>query len=113
MLRIPLDWEVYRRPHWVDGSLGDRSNGCFTFPKPGMVVVVSNGEGWEHVSISNKDRTPTWAEMDGIKRLLWGPDDVVVQYHPAIADHVNVHPFCLHLWRPIIQHMPMPPKGMV
>jgi hypothetical protein len=40
-------------------------------------------------------------------------DEMVVEYHPAKADYVNLHPLCLHLWRPTVMHMPKPPKIFV
>lgn len=62
-------------------------------------VIASDGGGWEHVSVSLQDRTPTWSEMAFIKALFWDPEDLVVQMHVPESDHVNCHPFCLHLWR--------------
>lgn len=35
------------------------------------------------------------------------------RYHPAKADYVNLHPLCLHLWRPTGAEMPKPPKIFV
>lgn len=63
-------------------------------------VIASRGGGWDHVSVSLPDRTPTWEEMNWVKGIFFGPDEWVVQYHPAESDYVNCHPFCLHLWRP-------------
>ena len=64
---------------------------------------------WEHVSVSLKDRTPTWKEMCIVKRLFWNDDEVVVQYHPAKSDYVNFHQYCLHLWKPVGLPLPVPP----
>ena len=79
--------------------------------------VASNGGGWEHVSVSpcNEKRKacPTWEEMCEIKDLFWGPDECVIQYHPPKSDYVNRYPYCLHLWRPIGQELPRPPKEFV
>lgn len=62
-------------------------------------VIASDDAGWEHVSVSLPDRCPTWDEMSAIKRLFWCDDDAVIQIHPPRADHKNLHPYCLHLWR--------------
>jgi hypothetical protein len=114
MLKIPLDWEIYRRPHWMDpADMGDRENGCFQIPSRSMVAVVSNGEGWEHVSVSIKDRCPTWDEMEWVKRKLWQDDDTVMQLHVPPAEHQNYHPYCLHLWRPTFTVIPRPPSEFV
>lgn len=90
-------------------------------PHP-AVVVFSNGGGWDHVSVSFSNRTPTWEEMCEIKKLFFYPDEVCVQYHPAENEYVNNHPYCLHIWRiqprpnpvviPVLQ-MPTPPSWMV
>lgn len=62
-------------------------------------VIISDGGGWEHVSVSLHNRCPTWDEMCFVKDLFWGEDDLVVQMHPPKDDYVNYHPYCLHLWR--------------
>jgi hypothetical protein len=73
MMRCPMDWEIYRRPAWTDPSdLGDRGNGNLIIPARQMCIVFSNGEGWEHVSVSVRDRCPTWDEMEDVKRPILG-----------------------------------------
>jgi len=76
-------------------------------------VIASDGEGWEHVSVSLPHRTPTWKEMDFIKRMFWDDDDCVMQLHPPRGDWVNNHPYCLHLWRPVGDYIPRPPMWLV
>lgn len=71
------------------------------------------GEPWEHVSVSARYGVPQWAEMCWVKSLFWGPGEWVVQFHPAAADYVNVHPNVLHLWRPKVTPFPVPPKECV
>ena len=56
---------------------------------------------WEHVSVSGNRFCPNWAEMCWVKDVFWEDEECVVQYHPPKSDHINVHPFVLHLWRPI------------
>ena len=112
-LLIPQDWEKYRRPHWADGDMGDHRNGCFQIPTRAMVIVCSNGEGWEHVSVSVRGRCPTWEEMEWVKRELWDRRDTVMQLHVPPAEHKNCHPYCLHLWRPLNAEIPRPASIMV
>lgn len=83
-------------------------------------AMASNGLGWEHVSISIREkyskgskRCPTWEEMCWVKDQFWDKEDCVIQYHPSESEYVNCHHFCLHLWRPIDQDFPIPPKIMV
>jgi hypothetical protein len=76
-------------------------------------MIVSWGEGWEHVSISTPTRCPTWEEMCRVKGWFWEPEDCVMQLHPPESNYVNCHPYCLHLWRPIEQEIPQPPSEFV
>lgn len=112
MFRVPERFRVQ-----VPGyPPGDESNGCFVVKvKHGQVlrIIASNGFGWEHVSVSRSDRTPTWEEMCQVKAMFWEPDDCVIQYHPPASEYVNNHANCLHLWRPIGKDVPMPPSIMV
>ncbi len=78
-----------------------------------VFVIVSSDFGWEHVSVSRKDRCPTWDEMCQVKAMFWDDEDCVVQYHPPKSEYVNNHPNCLHLWRPTAAVLPMPPSIFV
>lgn len=106
------------------GNLGEQSLlctgtncGAFIIRVGGAYLwaIASDGGDWEHVSVSVKDskRTPTWDEMCFVKSLWWGPEEVVIQYHPAESEYVNNHPGCLHLWRPIGVELPTPPSIFV
>ena len=68
--------------------------------RKGMTVRISNGGGWDHVSVSFKTRCPTWEEMCQVKSWCFEPEEAVMQLHPPESDYRNHHPFCLHLWRP-------------
>lgn len=76
-------------------------------------TIASDGEFWEHVSVSVFNRCPTWQEMSYIKDLFWDDDDCVMQLHVPKADWINNHPFTLHLWRPIGIEIPRPLQVMV
>lgn len=93
------------------------NNGVFFIPscpgRPPFKVIASDGEGWEHVSVSLPDRLPTWDEMCALKDIFWDADDCVVQYHPPRVDYVNNHSRCLHMWRPLDAELPRPPSWMV
>jgi len=93
----------------------DGFNGSFLFCFRGqpLVVISSDGGGWEHVSVSCADRCPTWEEMCFIKDKFWSQDESVVQYHPARDRYVNNHPFCLHLWKRVGTEMSLPPPEYV
>jgi hypothetical protein len=78
-----------------------------------LQVVASNGLGWDHVSVSRRERSPTWAELEHVKRLFFEETEVAMQLHLPPADHISIHPYCLHLWRPQAVPIPMPEKFMV
>lgn len=110
---VPIELEACRE---VDGFYGTSSadgfNGRFHLPG-GMIVICSDGAGWDHVSVSFPDRTPNWDEMCMVKRLCWDNTEWVCQFHPSSDDYVNCHPHCLHLWKPQRAEMPKPEAWMV
>lgn len=101
------------------GSVGDSRNGAFKVRVNGrsFFCIASTFGGWEHVSVSpcnTKRKTcPTWEEMCEIKDLFFTPEETVVQYHPPKSDYVNIHPLCLHLWKPTTDFLPAPPSIFV
>ena len=94
-----------------DGFIGVRA--IVKHGKDVFNVLASNGEGWEHVSVSLVYRCPTWQEMCHIKTIFWDDDETVVQYHPSKEDYVNFHPYCLHLWKPLNEVLPKPPTILI
>ncbi len=97
-------------------------NGMFFIPRLKVVlrVVISDGDGmedgeqkWEHVSVSLRDRCPTWDEMCFVKDMFFEADEAVMQLHPPKADYVNNHQYCLHLWKPGNATIPLPPSILV
>lgn len=113
-LRITESVEGYRRTYGAWGSEPGLPMGMFHLRHNSVVLrcIAYNGEsdGWEHVSVSipGINRTPTWGEMCFVKNAFWPEEDAVVQYHPAKEDYVNMHPFCLHLFRPVDGKFPKP-----
>lgn len=95
------------------GSIGDHASGVFHVPSPisGMLAVIASADDeWEHVSVSRMNRSPNWPEMCHIKSLFFRDDETVMQLHVPPEDLVNVHPYCLHLWRPLKADIPRPPS---
>lgn len=97
------------------GAMGDEYNGYFEIEYLGSKyrVIASNGLGWEHVSVSNNQRIPSWEVMCKIKDMFFEEDEVVIQYHPKKSEYINFHPNCLHLWRPIDKEIPTPPTILI
>lgn len=112
--------------HATHGSTeADGANGAFwcLSVEPGwkVAIIMSDGGGWDHVSVHAfreraqriQVRTPTWREMEDIRRRCWDPEDVVMQLHPAQSQYVNCHRHTLHLWRPLEAAIPVPPREFV
>jgi hypothetical protein len=87
-------------------------NGAFLVPLDGerYHVMIGEGMGFRHLSVTNaqKKRIPEWVTMCRLKELFFADDAWVVQYHPPKEEHINDHPFCLHLWESIEEPMPHP-----
>ena len=103
-------------------------NGVFIIPHPAQkkvefICIVSDKGGWKHISVSMQrqlprrketvKRCPTWDEMCYIKQLFFEAEESAVQYHPPESQYKNLHPFVLHLWRPLEIEMPFPPLDYV
>lgn len=100
------------------GTNGDSQNGIFRVfvGGKGYNVIASNGGGWDHVSVTPtnvKRGCPSWETMCAIKDMFFEKHEAVIEYHPEEDNYINVHPCCLHLWRPQNHSIPMPPKFMV
>jgi len=97
----------------------DGFNVAFGFHMPGearlICVIASDGEGWQHVSVSfgPNPSTPSWKVMRFIKNIFWGDDQWVIQFHPVKSEYVNNHPGCLHLWKPVGKEFPVPDTILV
>lgn len=119
-------------PNWRDtspevvtifGSTGNEREGAFYLPKGtrfdgyqahmDLGVIASAGEGWDHVSVSGKNRTPNWNEMMLIHRIFFMEYEITMQFCVPKGEHINIHPNVLHLWRSWDQPFTLPPAGWV
>lgn len=54
---------------------------------------------------------PTYDEVDRVRRAFFTDTlQPVLHIWPPRAEHVNVHPHCLHLWQPIAHNQVPDPK---
>ena len=101
----------------IYGDAGDETCGVFAMPsiidRAELRVIASSGEGWDHVSVSRRNRVPNWYELEQVKKAFFKPDEIALQFHVPQKDHVNNHPNCLHLWRPHGITIPLPSIWMV
>jgi hypothetical protein len=51
--------------------------------------------------------------MESVKRAFFEDHETAMQLHVPPADHVNMHPTTLHLWRPQGIEIPRPPSILV
>lgn len=101
-------------------TMADGCQGAFLIRLDGhpIKIMAADGkdeeaQGWEHVSVSCPNRTPTWKEMCWVKDQFWEEEEVVFQLHPRKSEYVNVHPYCLHMWRHNVVPCPAPPSIFV
>lgn len=123
MFKVPEEYRFTDERHMMGSTAEDGNNGVFEMRLGGgkgrgaklrAKMIASDGGGWEHVSVTlNRNRCPTWEEMCKIKDLFWDGDDAVIQIHPLEEDYISNHDYCLHMWRPSAQKLPLPPAWMV
>lgn len=114
-------YRVTEGPLGSDASFGANGQFWLQYGVARLCVIASDGTAWgdlplpawEHVSVSLQVRSPTWEEMDYVKQLFWRDDETVLQFHVPKSDHVNYHPYCLHMWKPIGIDIPRPPAVCV
>jgi len=58
----------------------------------------SDGRKWKHVSLSFKDKLPSYEDMKQVKDLFIGAEEEAIQVFPRRSEFVNHHPYVLHLW---------------
>ena len=56
-----------------------------------------DGREWVHVSISRRDRCPTWSDLTRAKDVVLGNCEAYCVLPPK-ERYVNTHPNCLHLF---------------
>ncbi len=78
-------------------------------------VIWTTEDGWDHVSVAPYDRDilPSWEDMCVLKDMFFDEDETVVQFHPSKKEYVNLVKNCLHLWRPNIGELVIPPGSQI
>ena len=65
----------------------------------GCVIIVSIDGGKWHLSISHKDRSPTYDEIKEARYAMLPDDIYMAQIFPPKSEFVNLHTNCHHLWQ--------------
>jgi hypothetical protein len=84
--RVPKALEGVACYECTDGRFVALSAGC------------REGRWWLHASVSRKREMPSYWDMADLKAIFIGPDLQALQVFPRLERHVNIHPYCLHLW---------------
>lgn len=90
---LPPGWRCYESA--IDGATWRVED-----VKGEMAVIATSaterdGREWVHVSISRRDRCPSWADLVRVKECVLGNREAYCVIPPR-ERYVNVHPNCLH-----------------
>lgn len=102
-----------RSGDWASDPGDDFGAFCLLRGTTRLKAIVGSDMGWDHVSVSHAKRCPTWDEMCWVKNIFFKPDEWVMQLHPPPSKNINIHNYCLHLWRPHDCAIPTPPPECV
>lgn len=73
-----------------------------TYRKGSLLVLLSiedhGGKIVRHVSVSRKDRYPTWDEIKEVRYTFFDEKHDVIMVMPPKSEYVNLHENCFHLW---------------
>lgn len=90
---LPASWRVVE---WaMDGAAYDCDRGL-------RVILTGNvhgGKRWMHLSTSRASRVPDYDDLCGVKSLFLGDEALAVSLFVPRSRHINIHPYCLHMWR--------------
>ena len=94
---LPVGWrKSFNPPPFQDQHVYESGHGLkviFTADN-----LAGDGKIWLHVSLSRRSRIPTYEDMKEVKEIFVGRNRQALQIFPPESQHVNIHPYCLHLW---------------
>lgn len=110
-----------RKPKLRDHFLVTASTGeQIEEPKEGEAPVPPTG--WDHIAIhvrawdkarKSLARAPSPSETAWLKDLFFEPQEPVLQFHLARNHPLHAQAFVVHLWRPTIGEITLPPPELV
>ena len=77
------------------------------------IVSMTCIDGWEHLSVSHKNKIPSWLTMEEMKELFFNDNEEAFQFHPKIDNYINNNEYTLHIWRRTNGEMCPPPSILV
>lgn len=91
---LPAGWQIAQEG--ADGtSYINKSQGIFAILS---VSVEQDGKTWLHLSVSRSSRLPSYDDLLWCKSIFIGDKRKAVQVFPPKSEHINIHPYVLHLW---------------
>lgn len=99
---LPPNWSKQELPDIL--AIGAPLGAQLMFKRSdGLIVLLDwsekrDGRLWIHASMSFVDRLPKYADLCEVKRIFIGKDRTAIQVFAPESKHVNIHPYCLHLW---------------
>ena len=90
----PPGWKLNAKAH--DGAR-------WIHTRDNRIVIASykrysDGKLWLHVSLSRPNRVPSYDDLVYVKRHWIGDDRKAIMVLPSKDEHVNLHPYVLHLF---------------
>lgn len=77
------------------------------------LVMMTCINGWEHLTVSHKNKIPSWECMNEMKEMFFNDDEECFQFHPKKENYINNNEYCLHIWRRTDGQMMTPPHILV
>ena len=103
----------YKLPKGWEFVMGAKDGEAYSNRTLGLRVIVSSdveedGRTWLHVSVSRRNRMPEYKDVFLVKHLFIGDDKKAIQVFPPKDEHINDHPYCLHLFHCVEDSEPLP-----
>ena len=100
----PPGWDMVKMAE--DGAMYRRQDGLLAIASVGQ---EQDQQFWMHISVSRKSRLPSWEDLAAVKHIFIGDNRSAYQVLPKRTSHVNLHPYCLHLFAPVVEQQdPVP-----
>lgn len=101
LLNPPSHWRKLEPMEFPKGT-GNIAARCWHHSLIPITVLrslsrTSSGIWWIHLSLSRRDRVPSWDEIKKVALDFLG-DRTAMHVVAKGKDHINIHPNCFHLW---------------
>jgi hypothetical protein len=87
-------------------NMAEESLRAFTFGDCRVLVGFDQSIGF-HLSISCKDRYPTWDEVAHARYHLIPNEATMAFVLPPMEEYVNIHDYTFHLWQVVRKSTPV------